>query len=331
MIFLSYDDAKKSIHKLNFKTVTEWLNYTKSGKRPFNIPSTPRRTYKNEWKGMGDWLGTEIIPTQKRVYKKFEDARKFVRKLKLKNRDAWTKYCKSGDKPNDIPNNPWHQYRNSGWKGMGDWLGTGTVASFNKHFLPFKEAREFTKKLGLKNSAEWREYCKSGNRPDDIHSAPSKIYKNEWKGMGDWLGTGTIADKNKKRLTYDDAKKFVHKLHLSGATAWREYIKSGKLQGNIPTNPNNTYKKQGTWVDWGDFLGTNNVSVTIKSKSFLSAKEAKPVYQKLFKEHGIKNGMDWKRFAKAHKKLLEELYLPADVLVFYNLEKANAEKRKKQK
>ena len=198
-------------------------------------------------------------------------------------------------------------------------------------FLSYDDAKKIIHKLNFKTVTEWLNYSKSGKRPFNIPSTPRRTYKNEWKGMGDWLGTGTIADKNKKRLTYDDAKKFVHKLHLSGATAWREYIKSGKLPGNIPTNPNNTYKKQGTWISWGDFLGTNNVSVTIKSKSFLSIKEAKPVYQKLIKEYKITNGKDWKRFAKTHGKLLEELHIPADVLVFYNLEKANAEKRKKQK
>jgi hypothetical protein len=332
--WLPFQEAKIFIHKLNFKTVTEWLNYSKSEKRPYNIPSTPRRTYKNEWKDMGDWLGTEIIPTQKRVYKKFEDARQFVRKLKLKNRDAWTKYCKSGDKPNDIPNNPWHQYRNSGWKkigGMGDWLGTGTMSSKDKEFWSYKKSRTFVRKLHLNRTVAWREYCKSGDKPVNIPSAPWNTYEKEWDmngGMSGWLGSEIIASQNRKYLTYDAAKKFVHKLHLSGATAWRKYVKSGKLPGNIPTNPNNTYKKQGTWISWGNFLGTNNISVVIKSQSFLSPKEAKPVYQKLFKEFNIHSGKDFKRFAKTHVKLLEKLHLPSDVLVFYSKERA--EKRLKK-
>jgi hypothetical protein len=44
----------------------------------------------------------------------------------------------------------------------------------------FKEAREFARKLNLKNTTEWKEYCKSGSKPDDIPVNPWKVYK-EWK------------------------------------------------------------------------------------------------------------------------------------------------------
>ncbi|MBT4325709.1 MAG: hypothetical protein HOD60_02205 [Candidatus Nitrosopelagicus sp.] len=327
--WLPYTEARSFVHKLKFKTVTQWLIYSKSGKRPFNIPSSPRRTYKKEWKGMSDWLGTEIIQTQKRVYRKYDDARKFVHKLELINRDAWIEYCKLGNKPDDIPNNPWNTYKNSGWKGMGDWLGTGTLATRDIEFWPFKKARIFVHKLELTGSEDWKKYCKSGNKPEKIPSAPWNTYKKEWKSIGDWLGTGTIASQKRKYLTYDNAKKFVHKLHLSGSTAWRKYVKSGKLPDNIPSNPNNTYQKQGTWISWGDFLGTNNISVTIKSKSFLSPKKAKPVLKKLFKEYDIKNLSDWKKFAKTHGKLLEELRIPSYLLTTYS--KKNVIKWEKQK
>ena len=49
-----------------------------------------------------------------------------------------------------------------------------------KKILPFEEAREFVRSLGLNGIKEWTEYCKSGNKPDDIPSAPWNVYK-EWK------------------------------------------------------------------------------------------------------------------------------------------------------
>jgi hypothetical protein len=58
-------------------------------------------------------------------------------------------------------------------------LGTGTVASQNKQFCSFKEARDFVRSLGLKNDGEWRKYCTSGNKPNNIPSAPWNVYK-EW-------------------------------------------------------------------------------------------------------------------------------------------------------
>ena len=57
-------------------------------------------------------------------------------------------------------------------------------------------------KLNLKNQNEWKEYVKSGNKPIDIPANPNKVYINDgWKGFGDWLGTGTIAHKDKKFLS----------------------------------------------------------------------------------------------------------------------------------
>jgi hypothetical protein len=49
-----------------------------------------------------------------------------------------------------------------------------------KQFRDIESAREFARELKLKGSREWYEYCKSGNKPDDIPSNPSSIYK-EWK------------------------------------------------------------------------------------------------------------------------------------------------------
>jgi hypothetical protein len=45
---------------------------------------------------------------------------------------------------------------------MGDWLGTGTIAPFNRVYRPYLKAKEFVNKLGLKSNEEWLNYCKSG-------------------------------------------------------------------------------------------------------------------------------------------------------------------------
>jgi hypothetical protein len=60
-----------------------------------------------------------------------------------------------------------------------------------KKFRDFKSAREFARGLKFRNNKEWREYCKSGNKPDDMPSNPERKYKDKgWIGYGDWLGTG---------------------------------------------------------------------------------------------------------------------------------------------
>ena len=50
----------------------------------------------------------------KKEFRSFTSARRFVHKLKLKNQKEWGEYCKSGDKPEDIPATPWNVYKE--WK-----------------------------------------------------------------------------------------------------------------------------------------------------------------------------------------------------------------------
>lgn len=61
-------------------------------------------------------------------------------------------------------------------------------------YRSFKNARVFVRGLKLKSVAEWRNYVKSGMKPDDIPNAPHYVYANDgWAGWGDWLATSVIA------------------------------------------------------------------------------------------------------------------------------------------
>jgi hypothetical protein len=117
----------------------------------------------------------------------FEEARDYVRSLGLKSIEEWKKWCKSGKKPEFIPSNPNIPYEKE-WTSYGDWLGTGYVATYNRKYMPFEEARKYVHSIGLKSYDEWIEYCKSGRRPIDIPGNPYRIYENEWKGLPDFLG-----------------------------------------------------------------------------------------------------------------------------------------------
>jgi len=321
--YRSFKDARKFVQKQNIKSIAAWYRFCKSGNKPNDIPATPYRTYskQNKWKGWGDWLGTEIIATQDRKYRSFKAARKFASSLNLKSRTSWEKFCKSGNKPDDIPNNPWNTYKEKGWKGMGDFLGSGVLAPKNMEFWNFGQAKKFVRKLKITGKKDWQEFCRKGKRPKKLPSAPNNTYKKEWKGWGDFFGTRRIQDNKRKYRSFDDARKFVHKLKLSGSTEWRNYCNSGNKPDDIPSNPNNTYRKQGTWTDWGDWFGTNNKSVVLKSQNYLPWQEAKPIYRRLAKEYRLKNGSDWKKFAKSHKKLLDKLHLPAQPWTAYSKER----------
>jgi hypothetical protein len=74
-------------------------------------------------------------------------------------------------------------------KDMEIGLVQGSVANFLKEYKSFVEAKEFVHKLKLKSGKEWKDYSKSGQKPDDIPAASERIYQQDgWKGIADWLG-----------------------------------------------------------------------------------------------------------------------------------------------
>jgi hypothetical protein len=183
----SFNKARTFVRGLGLQSREQWNEYCRSGKKPADIPAQPNQRYaKASWAGWADWLGRK---TYLRKYRSFADARTIVRRLGLKSRSYWHEYCASGKKPGDIPSNPNMVYAKAGWAGMGDWLGTGTVASYLREYRSFKDARAFVRGLGLKSSSEWNDYCQSTKKPADIPTTPMKTYRAAgWIGMGDWLG-----------------------------------------------------------------------------------------------------------------------------------------------
>ena len=176
-------------------------------------------------------------------WRSYQQARKFAHSLKLKNRDGWNQYCKSGKKPADIPTSSNLVYKDKGWKGWGDFLGTGNVNSRNIQFRSYKEAQEFVRKLGIKSKTEWEKYCKSGDKPDNIPSDPKNNYKKEWKGWGIFLGTGNLRPQDRKYRQIKEAREFVRKLNLKNYREWEEYCKSGDKPDDIPAAPWEVYKE----------------------------------------------------------------------------------------
>jgi Post-segregation antitoxin CcdA/Phage-integrase repeat unit len=186
-------------------------------------------------------------------YQPFELAREFTQKLGLKSAGEWNTYCKSRKKPQDIPFNPNKVYRQR-WISWGDWLGTGRIANANKTFKSFEDAREFVRSLGLKSQKEWVEYYKSKKKPSDIPSHAHIVYKDSWRGFGDWLGTDAIAPQKRQYLPFEEARRHVRSLRLKGYKEWIDYCKSGRKPVDIPTSPQVVYKNKG-WKAWGDWLG----------------------------------------------------------------------------
>ena len=191
----------------------------------------------------------------------FEEARLFVHRLGLKKQKEWREYCKSKRKNSDIPTHPERAYKDQ-WISWGDWFGTGTIATFNRKYLDFETARAQVQALKLSGKDQWGKYSKSGNKPPEIPNRPDKVYKQQWKGFGDWLGTGVIATFNRKYLDFETARAQVQALNLNGKEQWAKYCKSGRKHPEIPYRPDKVYKKE--WKDWADWFGYDDPTWSLR-------------------------------------------------------------------
>jgi len=247
-------------------------------------------------------------------WRPFEEAREFVCSLKLKSQNEWNLYARGKlkvkgkpKKPDDIPNNPNLIYKDQGWINNGDWIGTGTIATFEMEFRPFKEAREFVHGLNLNGQNEWNLYARGKltvkgkpKKPDDIPKNPHLVYANKgWINLGDWLGTGTIATKNRKYWSFKKARKFVRSLSLKNATEWKQYAKGElKVKGkpkkpaDIPSAPWHYYEDKG-YKSIGDWIGTGRIADNKKVwRPFEEAREF---------ARGLKlaSAKEWRTYAKS--------------------------------
>jgi superfamily II DNA or RNA helicase len=203
-----------------------------------------------------DAISTRIWESVGRMnWRPFEDARAYVRSLRLSNGAEWLQCAKNKQLPPDIPASPEYIYKDTGWLSMGDWLGTGYVALSKRQYRPFKDARAFVRSIAFKSTSEWIEYSRSGRKPDDIPSNPWRSYAGiGWISWGDWLGGSYVAPSQRYR-SFNDARAFVRKLSLNSYPEWLDYLKSGRKPNDIPAGPSQVYAEAG-WSGWGDWLGT---------------------------------------------------------------------------
>jgi hypothetical protein len=245
------------------------------GKNPIpqNIPKVPASKFKGKgWKGMGDWLGTGRIAPHMLEYRPFKEARSFARSLNLSSEAEWIQFCNGeltnkGLLPKDIPKSPWIRYKGHGWISRSDWLGSKNLSSADRVWRNFSEARAFVHTLSLKSQSEWFIYLRSKTSrrpklPSDIPKSPHIVYADKgWAGIGDWIGTGTVAPQMRKFRPFEDARDFARKLNLKTKNEWVAFTKGqtnslSSLPVDVPAGPSRKYSMEG-WISWADWLGNN--------------------------------------------------------------------------
>ncbi len=179
---------------------------------------------------------------------------KLVKSEGLQSFAEWQTFCRRGLKPANIPAGPSQMFGKE-FQGVGNWLGTNYVATFNRQYRSFTASKQYVREHRISSIKQWSQHCSSGEKPDDIPTDVAVIYSKEWTTWGDFLGTGFVCYQNRKHKSFEESRKFVRKLGLKTRAEWERYCKSGKKPDDIPAGPSMVYSE---WTYWDDWLGTGN-------------------------------------------------------------------------
>jgi superfamily II DNA or RNA helicase len=204
---MTFDEAKTLVQRIGIKNQTEYREWVVGRLRrrgvpirPRSIPTNPHRSYSSAWKGYNDFLGTPAPKNKRRPWRSFDAAREYVRSQGLASVNEYRKWKRGELKdrsafPDDIPAWPYDVYgkgKEKNWKGFADFLGSRPLAKY-VDMWPFARARDYVRKLKLRNSVEYRKWAKGGlqdilEKPAEVPAQPWLKYRNEWRGWDDWLG-----------------------------------------------------------------------------------------------------------------------------------------------
>ncbi len=280
-----FSEAREYARNLKLKSHKEWMVLTKNrssakhSSLPDDVPAYPNNVY-DEWVGWWDWLGT---PHRRGKWLPFKSARALARKLGLTNQAQFIKWRRGHLKhqikcPANMPMHPDRVYLE--FKGWSDFLDFTP-----RTWMTFTQAREFVRRLRLKNQSEYRAWVvgrlrRRGlpARPKSIPANPDHVYAEHWQGFNDFLGTAKPRNVGRTWRPFEQAREYVRSLNLASYLEYRQWSK-GELKNkprfpdDIPAHPYGVYGKEKGWKGMSDFLGSKPSAKYVKMWPFPKARE----------------------------------------------------------
>lgn len=177
----------------------------------------------------------------------YKQAKEWARTEGIRTKTEWFDHSES--MPADLPADPRRFYR-AEWTTWGDFLGTGRARNGDRVFRSYADASAWARSAGIMTGKQWREHS---GRPDDLPYNPDALYKHEWFGWGEFLGTGRVADPDRAFRPYSEASAWARAHGIKSSTAWHQ-LKRTQIPEDIPVNPDICAAYRGEWRGWGAFL-----------------------------------------------------------------------------
>ena len=237
---------------------------------------------------------------------KYEEAKKYAKKLKLSNVQDWIAFSSSTKRPIDIPFDPSRYYINKGWESWGKFLGTNRIANQNREYINIEDSKKILKKLKFKSANDYKLNFIQKVSKFNIPYHPDKYFKNKgWKDWGDFLGENSKYIKENKIISYKNAKNLVRKNKIKSSIEYHlKYLTKLEKLG-FPLRPERHYKD---FDGWPNFLGNREFS-----NNYISFKKLK----ELIKRNNINTP---KKYYEFYNKNRLKIIIPKnpDKVVAYN-------------
>lgn len=216
-------------------------------------------------------------------YYTFEEAKRVVKQLNIKNFREWCVYIsprhleydekntgsrRASDKSKEkkphemkdprLPSDPATFYKRYGqkWNGWADFLGTENQSPSQKKFIPYDQAASLVKKLELTTKNDYKEFVRTTGFVG-LPISPESYYTSDKRGEDAIDSFSWREFLAPKFVTFEEARTFARSLPgVNTFAEWTKFCSSGAKPDRIPSSPPTTYKKD--WISWPDFLGTDH-------------------------------------------------------------------------
>lgn len=229
--YVDYETCQVFAIESGFKNKRDWQSAAVKGYLPEQIPKDPSYVYSRPI--------TKLMP--------LEELKKIVRKYNIKSQSEYGKAKASKILPDEVPGikTLYDRYTGKGWKGFGDFLGTGRIADQEKKNLIFKDfetCRNHVRKLKLKNAERWYEYSSSKKKPVWIPTHPERVFKKDWISFSDWIGMPNKHDK----WSYKKSRQWILKsgFKINKIGDFNTLRKKGLIPKQIPASPPIYYRRR---------------------------------------------------------------------------------------